>query len=167
MRAQVYLRNVRGEFGPTDRTEVEIREVVTNPEKAALFNDRVHDMSGMFTAIDRVPGWSRENVALVAEDTPLIVLFDIWGALDDDVASSELHECQPGFNVQVELPAPGGRSVYTGTLVNKRIQYDERGRVTHTLAVWVHETTTILDTFNIEWGEDVLTWGTERICWNG
>ena len=167
VRAQVYRDNERTQFGDTDTTIVEVLDVEDNPIKAALFNDRTLDMSGIFTIITEVPGWSRENVALVAEDTPLIVLFDINGVLDINTAPSELHECQPGFNVQVELPSETGTTVYTGMLMNKRIRVDTNGKVTHTLTVWVHETVEVLDTFDIVWGDDVLTWGTERIGWNG
>ena len=124
-------------------------------------------MSGLFTIITEVPGWSRENIALVAEDTPLIVLFDINAVIGGDAAPSELHDCQPGYNVQVELPSPTGFTTYTGMLMNKRIRMDTNGKITHTLTVWVHETVAVEDTFNIVWGDDVLCWGTERICWNG
>ena len=167
VKAQIYRGNVREGFGFSDETIVEVVDVEDNPAKAALYNDRTLDMSGLFTIITEVPGWSRENIALVAEDTPLIVLFDINAVIGGDAAPSELHDCQPGYNVQVELPSPTGFTTYTGMLMNKRIRMDTNGKITHTLTVWVHETVAVEDTFNIVWGDDVLCWGTERICWNG
>ena len=137
--AQVYVQNetrvVDNQIVPTDSTIVTVANTASNARKVALRLDNRLAITGTFTFLPQIPGTYRENLALVQEEVPLILLADVQAILNNDVQPSELHLIEPGQNINIEIDGV----LYTGTLMNKRVFGSNYGRLmSHRLTVWVH-----------------------------
>ena len=153
--AQVHTGTRSGEF--SDDTTVLIVPVELNNSKKLLGVERKLDLSRLFTSLTVIPGWSRENIALVAEQTPVIVEVDVQAMFKDSNMARCLHDLEPSYNLSVELPyGIGNTALFTGTLMRKRVSGGWGKVPKHRLSIWVHTIQPL--------GLDILRWDVSN--WN-
>ena len=124
--------------------------------------NRILDLSRLFTSLTAVPNWSRENIALVAEQTPVIIEVDVQAMFTNSNMARCLHDLEPSYNLTVELPyGIGSTALFTGTLMRKRVSGGWGKVPTHRLSIWVHSIRPIgIDILNWSAGEG---WSTGRV----
>ena len=137
VQAQVHRGNVIDGNTVTDETIVSLVTSTSDARKAALNIDKALDLTRLFTIIQEIPGWSREQVALVAEPTPLLVVADVLDIHNEAIDALRLNRIELGNNIEIHLPRNGHTVAFTGTLVGKRVHMAQRVPY-HRLTVWVH-----------------------------
>ena len=155
--AQVHSGLARNPDGSTSQTDTTVifRPIAEDRTKLILDIDRTLDLTNLFTFLPEVPNWSRENIALVSQQTPLIVTVDIQDINEDPTRAEQLQTVEPSFNITVELPYQGHETaLYTGMLMRRRVIYNESGTrpPIHQLTIWV-------DRITVQ-GLDILNWST-------
>ena len=158
---QIFVGNERNATGDeTQQTRVDVVPGLDASDsglirtKIAQNIRRELDLTQLFTYIQQIPGWSRENVALIAEDTPRILIVDIAAQLDPGVSSRELHAAQPSDRISVELSHGDGTAIYTGTLITRRVHgaVADSGALYHRFTIWV-DTIELLNRISLFWDQ--------------
>ena len=149
--AQVHRGNVIDGTTVTDETIVALVTSTSDARKLALNIDKTLDLTRLFTIIQEIPGWAREQVALVAAPSPLLVTADIIDVHDKGIDALRLNRIELGNNIEIHLPRDGHTVAFTGTLVQKRVGVNQRVPY-HRLTVWVH-TERRLDVDTLVWDQ--------------
>ena len=135
---QSFVANVQDPVPGQEQTITQFQRLQNDTTKFGLGLDRALDLTRLFTVITEVPGWSRENIALVGEPTPLLVVADIVDVHDEGIDALRLNRIEPGNNIEIHLPRGPHTVAFKGTLVQKKIGVTDRVPY-HRLTVWVHE----------------------------
>ena len=142
------------------KTTVRFVTTESDARKAALSLDKKLDLSSLFAIIQDLPGWSREQTALVSENTPLLVQFDVVDVHRRGIDALRLNRVEAGNNIEVHLPRGPHMVAYRGTVVGKKIRAS-RGVPYHRLTIWVYEERQV-DGDTLVWDEgsfDERAWG--------
>ena len=131
------------------KTTVRFVTTESDARKAALSLDKKLNLTSLFAIIQEVPGWSREQTALVQESTPLLVVADILDIHRRAVDALRLNRIEVGNNIEIHLPRGKHTIAYRGTLVGKKIRASQ-GKPFHRLTIWVYE--------ELRLDVDVLVW---------
>ena len=138
VQSQIHAGNVVRGSDVTDETIVRFVTSQSNSRKLALNIDRTLDLTDLFTVIQEIPGWAREQIGIVGDDTPLLLQADILDKHNRGVDALRLNRIEIGNNIEIQLPREGHTVAFRGTLVKKRIRFQDN-LPHHRLTIWVYD----------------------------